>query len=417
MRNKIRNRKILLLLVSAVVANTSQPSTLLVKASQPELQFESENENLTDLEQNIYLKLKEKITDVANGNSSSTKFTLSWEELGIQTTWTKQELGVDEILTKNGAGETVFTKEAVTALTGKIAYDWNTIVNYLLADCPFELYWYDKTASASCYNGGYSGTKDTMTLTGAPTFSFTVAGDYAGSGEYVTDSNRIQAAKTASERAMAIVEEYAGKSDREKLEAYKNVIISLVSYNVEAAGSNYQNGYGDPWQLIYVFDDNAETNVVCEGYAKAFQYLCNLSTFTGNIKCYTVTGEISGSTVNGTNNASAHMWNIVTIDNESYLVDITNYDKCGLGENCDLFLAGTEEHSESNAYTFSVGKGSLTYTYDDGQTEGTVSQLDLFGEEILTLAGQDYTATAANEPVGAKTGSSLIQRILQAVFS
>ena len=30
--------------------------------------------------------------------------------------------------------------------------------------------------------------------------------------------------------------------------------------------------YGDPWQLIYVFDDDPDTNVVCEGYAKAFKY-------------------------------------------------------------------------------------------------------------------------------------------------
>lgn len=30
-------------------------------------------------------------------------------------------------------------------------------------------------------------------------------------------------------------------------------------------------------ELIWVFDGDSSTNVVCEGYAKAFQYLCDLS--------------------------------------------------------------------------------------------------------------------------------------------
>ena len=59
---------------------------------------------------------------------------------------------------------------------------------------------------------------------------------------------------------------------------------------------------------------------VCEGYAKAFQLLCDLTTFNNNIACYTVSGVMTGAT-----GAGNHMWNVVHMDDEnSYLVDVTN---------------------------------------------------------------------------------------------
>ena len=71
------------------------------------------------------------------------------------------------------------------------------------------------------------------------------------------------------------------------------------------------------------------TNVVCEGYSKAFQYLCDLS----DITCYTVTGDMDGGT-----GAGAHMWNIVEQDGRYYIADITNSDTDSAGENGELFL-------------------------------------------------------------------------------
>ena len=113
--------------------------------------------------------------------------------------------------------------------------------------------------------------------------------------------------------------------------AFRDEICELVSYNAAAAGESYTDGYGDPWQLIYVFDGDDSTNVVCEGYAKAFQYLCDLSGLT----CYTVTGAMAGGTGEG-----PHMWNIVTLGDENYLVDVTNSDAGTVGQNGGLFLAG-----------------------------------------------------------------------------
>ena len=118
--------------------------------------------------------------------------------------------------------------------------------------------------------------------------------------------------------ANKIVEANKGKDIKDMLKAYQEKICDLTSYN-DIQREKYNSKAPDidlnAWQPFYVFDDNANTSVVCEGYSKAFQYLCDES----NIKCYTVSGKMAGGTGEGD-----HMWNIVVIDGKSYLVDVTN---------------------------------------------------------------------------------------------
>ena len=105
-------------------------------------------------------------------------------------------------------------------------------------------------------------------------------------------------------------------TDYDKLLNYRNAICDLVTYDYEAQQSPL---YGNSYQVINVFDDDMYSNVVCEGYAKAFQYLCDLSDFDNDVECHTVTGVTDAGA-----GAGEHMWNIVNIggsDGESYLVD------------------------------------------------------------------------------------------------
>lgn len=140
--------------------------------------------------------------------------------------------------------------------------------------------------------------------------------------------------------------------------AYRQKICELVSYNSTAA-NNTPTPYGDPWQLIYVFDGDDSTNVVCEGYSKAFKYLCDLSAFTNDITCSLVTGTMAGGT-----GAGNHMWNIVAIGSSNYLVDITNCDTGTVGAPDKLFLCGAAETEAGKIYTAHVGSG-VTYEYGD----------------------------------------------------
>ncbi|SDG77169.1 YDG domain-containing protein [Marvinbryantia formatexigens] len=341
---------------------------------------------LTGLDLKIYRLLKERITAVASGTASSTSFTLTWEELGItQTTWTEEELGVpiwkDENKPMNGLAE-----EAEAAVLKGIGYDAGrvpAIISALLADCPYELYWYDKSAGTEytqipVMGASYiKGNSSIYFLDKGITISFSVAGDYAGDGTYTTDTSKTGAASRAAATAQQVVNDNAGKTDVEKLTAYKDYICSAVSYNSAAAGGSMSEG-GNPWQLIYVFDGDSSTNVVCEGYAKAFQYLCDL----GGLTCYTVTGTMTGGT-----GAGAHMWNIVTLDGKNYLVDVTNSDEGTVGQNGGLFLAGTSG-SVDGGYSFTANGQGVSYTYD-GDTKA------LYGSGILSLADMGYGETAA----------------------
>ena len=273
----------------------------------------------------IYAVLKEKVKEVAAGKETNTIFKISLQ--GI-----------------------------TSAAGGKI--DIPSIMQYLLMDCPYELYWFDKTKGV-----GATGSGLTVTI------SFAVADEYKA-GDYTVSSN-LATVHTAAENARRIVEKYEGQSDYEKMVGYRKEICDLVSYNTDAAEK--PTPYGNPWQLIWVFDKDATTNVVCEGYAKAFQYLCDMSDFA-NATCYTVTGTMYGAT-----GAGPHMWNIVTLGGKNYLVDVTNCDEGTVGADDKLFLAGADG-SISSGY---IVNGSVGYIYDK-------EQILLYDNTILTLSNSKY---------------------------
>ncbi len=276
-------------------------------------------------------------------------------------------------------GTTVSTIIKTDGLSLKIS-EWEQsvrkVMSYLLMDCPYDLYWFDKNAAFVSASG--SG-RTVRTVT----FSFTVAEEYRGRNSYTTNLTKMGAAKKAVSNAKAIVKKYAAKSDREKLNSYSREICNLVSYNTSAAYGNA--AYGNPWQLIWVFDKNPNTNVVCEGYAKAFQYLCDLSSFKNNTVCYTVTGIMGDGRSSG-----PHMWNIVTLNRINYLTDVTNCDSGGVGSDGSLFLAVPKSGSVNAGYIFSNTRGrSVTYKYSSESKE-------LLGQGILKLAGTSKNNAAAS---------------------
>ena len=130
-------------------------------------------------------------------------------------------------------------------------------------------------------------------------FSFSVAYGYRSYAlPYRVDAAQAKAAAAAVENANTIVEQYSTcSSDYEKLLAYKEEICALTGYNT-AAAENSAVPYGDPWQLVYVFDGREDTTVVCEGYAKAFQYLCDRTVWE-DAACYTVSGTLSSAASEG----------------------------------------------------------------------------------------------------------------------
>ena len=309
-------------------------------------------DRLTGDEEIIYDTLKAYIEKVASGEVTSTqKIPINGLSIYNSLTGTEEEIGA--------------------AVSEKTRH----VLSYLLMDCPYDLYWFDKTKGMQTpYQYSVDAGSGQCVLR-AMSVSFIVAEEYRSADAYTVDTTKVNAAKTAAETARNIVTRHSSESDYEKLKSYLNEICDLVSYNTQAA-SNTATPYGNPWQLVWVFDGDETTKVVCEGYSKAFQYLCDLSTFIGGVRCYTVTGLMGGGT-----GAGRHMWNIVTIGGKNYLVDVTNCDDNAVGRPDQLFLTGTSG-SVTNGYTFNVNSTKVSYTYD-------ASQEGLLGK-VLELADTPY---------------------------
>lgn len=304
----------------------------------------------------VYNELKELAVSVANGTTASTKVTISFPNVPASSVSTNDALGA--WLDTLNVGQ---------------------VINVLMENCPSELYWYNKSEGAGTSILA-STTVSGSTATVEVTISMSVADAYAASGEdYKVDTAKINAAKTAVETAKGVAQNAAGTT-LEKLTAFKDHICGAVTYNDAAADDSTNTPYGDPWQLIYVFDGNSGTNVVCEGYAKAFQYLCEIA----GIECYTVSGTMSGGTGEG-----AHMWNLVRLGGKSYLVDVTNCDDGTAGAPDLLFLKGVTLGS-NGSYSVDCDGQTITYTYDS-ETTG------MFSTAVLTPSTTDYTESGEPE--------------------
>ncbi len=269
---------------------------------------------------------------------------------------------------KIASGQLQDTNIKTTGVLGSQA-SADKVWHALMADLPYELYWHDKVIGINyTYTMAADKTpfKDVM-------FSFAVAQEFRGKDVTTTNIPNVPA---AVQTARSVVAANASKSDYDKLQAYRQYICDQVSYNYAAARGEYTASYGNPWQLLWVFDGDASTNVVCEGYAKSFKYLCDLTEesngWTGDVETISVTGTM------GTEN---HMWNIVRIGGGNYLVDVTNCDTGMKGYPQKLFLRGAV--GDGISYTVE----NTVYIYDDVTRTG-------FAAADLKLSGTDYTPAA-----------------------
>lgn len=306
-----------------------------------------------------------------------------------------------------GLSSTANYQEGYTAVQAKInelfsdysQEDMSLVLNSLLADWPYEFYWFASTQGYRLDMTGVrlsadSVTNWTITLTNKPyiTVTMQVSQNYQNGTTTSIDTAKINAVKeVVPASAQNIVSQYANASDYEKLQGYAQTLCQLTNYNDDARDGNVGEYDLDPWQVVYVFDNDDSTMVVCEGYSKAFKYLCDLTSFTSPIiKCYLVSGTLAS----GNNDGGRHMWNIVTMeDGKNYLVDVTNSDDNDVANSArsyDSFLlkGGTPDNNGWYAIANRNYLSDILYFCYDSTTQS------LCGNDILTLSSTDYTYTA-----------------------
>ena len=349
----------------------------------------------------VYDELKTAIEEIAAGDRSSTIIEIPVTEIfeeELLEPKTAEDLGVEELVVYDEEQQRyVINEEAGDAFYEIYNIDTNKVNRSLLADLPYDLYWYDKSLDDAFTMWYGTCTSDYETLyfrdDAVYTFGFKVAKDYSASGDsgtYEVNEELPQRVVTAADTINGIVEENAEAGDLEKLTNYKDTICDLTSYNKQAAEGNVDTE--DPWQLIWVFDEDPETTVVCEGYSKAFQYLCDRTKFGDDyIESHLMTGQMYGD--EGAEGAGPHMWNVVRMDDEqNYLVDVTNSDDGTIGNPDWLFLKGYNDQ-DNNTYTFKCDEdanSTVSFVYDS-------DTLSLYDEEELALSVTDYDEDAAQE--------------------
>ena len=339
---------------------------------------------LTGQDRAIYDCGVETAEEIVTGQTDKSEFYIYLDALGIDASavYTAADLDVDYLLDTEGE----VNPQVFESLKDLINFRGDKVIECSFADYPMELYWADYDLRYALYpdfdiKGDYLWfTEDSLWFGIVVENQFRSAKDTENWEDYFTvDVDRITAAAAAAENAVSIIEAASGKSDVDTITYYKDQIRSLSAYNHEAADTDgYSQIDRGPWALIYVFDGDPNTNVVCEGYTRAFQYLCDRTRFNDSQVCaYSVGGNMSDSDGSF---SGAHAWNIVHMDDgRNYIADVTNTED----DDC-LFLCGMEPNYE-DPYTFFTWGSDHYYIYEyDDITK------DVFTLNELTLSLYDY---------------------------
>ncbi|SFP88301.1 protein of unknown function [Butyrivibrio proteoclasticus] len=367
--------------------------------------------SLTDNEKKLYDKAYDLISRVASGQTSDTKIELTTEELGISLDEIQVEDLFDYSYSNNIWTRNINTdkkNQGIESLKAQLEIDGTKIITAIISDHPESLYWFGRQYAIGSFaysfgeNNGEikktsetAGTKDGFIQVAKFIISFSVSQSYGLASDdshyytYKADTEKTSATSTALANAQDIADSFADLDDFEKIVAFKEKICSLVEYNYTASHNSVSTMGSNPWELIYVFDDDPETNVVCEGYSKAFQYLCDISSFNNyDLYVLSVTGEMNGG---------PHMWNIVHIDDKNYLTDVTNCDGDIMPQgNTGLFMKGYTSGDVNSGYIITrktnSTKKEISYTYSN-------DMLNLYSYDLSELALNDNDYSSESMPV------------------
>lgn len=226
------------------------------------------------------------------------------------------------------------------------------------------------------YVEGYSYTKYTR---GENTVAIEFSGTY--SLDLDTALARRQEIEKAAEEFLAVVPNV--EDDYEKIKFVYEKLIRETDYNVEAEEN--QNIYS-------VFVGHSS---VCQGYAKAFQYLMDRM----GVECTMVQGKVLET-------GEGHAWNLVKSNGEYYYVDATWGDVSYQSDDQNLpyisydYLCVTTEQMERThalngmmnmpectavADNYYVREGALFLDYDQKQMEELVNRKLEQGDHLIAL--------------------------------
>lgn len=143
-----------------------------------------------------------------------------------------------------------------------------------------------------------------------------------------------------------------GKSDYEKIKIIHDYLIDTIEYDSTVSKDNIYNIYGALVSRV----------CVCEGYAKAFQYLMNEIGIKNTI--------VIGTGTNSNGNTENHAWNYVELNGNWYAVDVTWDDPILIGNGIlpesskyQYFLKGSKTMSQNHITSGKFTEGGQEFNY------------------------------------------------------
>lgn len=151
-----------------------------------------------------------------------------------------------------------------------------------------------------------------------------------------------------------IVTSLEGKNDYQKIKAVHDYLIDTIEYE-----QNFTN------QNVYdIYSALVTKRCVCEGYAKAFQYLMNEIGVENTI--------VIGTGTNSKNQTENHAWNYVKLNGQWYAVDvtwddpiITGWGKLTKKARYEYFLRGSKTMNENHFPSGKFTPNGQTFTYPE----------------------------------------------------
>lgn len=334
---------------------------------------------LTGPEYKLYMEMKKWLVSIAAGKTLSTVFTVKYSDLGLdKLVWTAEEFGVNTLYDGD------LYAPALQAMEEYFYIDTDIVFAALMNDCPYEFFWYDKSKGSWEYDfrqpitAKYTGVNVTELIVNDEYRLELYPSDEFAADVYELTEDAIEQGKNALAKAQAIVDEYAELDDLAKIRAYADRICGLTDYNWPAAEGDFDTK--NPWQILWVFDEDESTKVVCEGYSKAFKLLFDLSTFQSDISCIIVTG----ASVFTNQGSGPHMWNVIKMDDgKNYILDVTNYDGDAFLDKDKLFIGANDGGDFEEGYYIIEGSYGMGLNYDKTTRK-------LYSEDDLIISSEAY---------------------------
>lgn len=238
-----------------------------------------------------------------------------------------------------------------------------------------EVFWLSGRFSSS-YSGSWSYSIQGKTCTVTYRADMVVWLQYSGfdirAQKYLAEGSLEAAIRVRDSAIREILSGCPTGSDYEKVGYLNDALTVRNAYNAAVAEGNSSMADAEAWESISALvGRSGNAGPVCEGYARAFQVLCDQV----QIPCVLVNGPAKSS-ANGP--SSGHMWNYVQLDGGWYAVDVTwndpyvsvrpNDKKSGY-ENRYWLLVGSETpmypgliFKDSHVVTNLVRGNGLAYT-------------------------------------------------------